>query len=426
MLNRKYFKKLAACLSMVMAFTALPGTFIQAAQVTEEDVLGELDVLTIKDNDPLFKVSCCWVDRTGKTSMVITVNGTDKAAEKRLTYPDILVLDPNRKVYDFGRATYKGKTYDLLEYNTANTADKEQFSRNGDDFTIKLSSYALDKSVSAPQTGAELLVFVEGHNKDYTSTVHSNPITIRVPEVGKKEFFSVNDGKPDEDKDKDKDEDKDKDKDEDKDKDKDKDKVTVSDDSSSVSQGLVGPMVDKGIKTTVKDEKGNLLVSKVLAPEWITYNGTTHKTQYDKTGKKVTNDITVEIQGSVSGLATPKVKVKNSRKVSGNKGDKKRCYVNLSFKANKGATKEQKDLVKLLNKELKNQNIYVDMRQADLSKAKFEYKTDKKNTKITKLTANINGYTFKLSKKEYTFKPVTSGGYELNFSGNFKGTAQVK
>ena len=179
-------------------------------------------------------------------------------------------------------------------------------------------------------------------------------------------------------------------------------------------------MEKKGISSEVKDETGAALINEVYAPEYVTYNAKKHVSQLDKSGKAVSNDVKVEVDGAVMKYATFKCKFKNNKLVAADAS--KRPFFTLSFKANKSATKEQKNYIKLLNKELKNKRAYFDIRKADLSQAtNVVAKMDKKRTKISALTVTIGSDTMKLSKKDFTYT-AKDGGFEVTGIGNCTGT----
>ncbi len=184
---------------------------------------------------------------------------------------------------------------------------------------------------------------------------------------------------------------------------------------------------------STKDENQNPIVLEITTVKNVDYNGKKHVSNYSKVNKASASDVSISVN-SVSGnnsilsYATPTVKFKNNKNAtpSGNIiPDKKKPYFIFNLKANKGATKEQKKLIKLLNKELKTQPVYFGIEPADLSKAAVTAKVDPEKQKITKVIATINDITMKLSKKDYSAEFVDGKAYIVG-QGNFKNRQEVR
>ncbi len=151
-------------------------------------------------------------------------------------------------------------------------------------------------------------------------------------------------------------------------------------------------------------------VLEITTVKRVDYNSKKHVSGYNKVNKSSVADVSISVNsvaenGMILSYALPAPKFKNNKNAtaSGNVvPDKKKPHFILSFKAVKAATKEQKKLIKQLNKELKTQPVYFMIEPADLSKAVVTAKVDPVKKKATKVTATINGIPMKLGKKDYT------------------------
>lgn len=183
-----------------------------------------------------------------------------------------------------------------------------------------------------------------------------------------------------------------------------------------------GSLVEATVRSAVSDESGAPILQSVEATSYVTYNGKKHTLSSLAKTKKLAGDIDVRVYGDVLNYANPAYKFKNNKDVS----EKKQPYFTLSFKAIKGvATPAQKKYIKALNKELKNQRVYFEIKPANLNKARVESsKANKRKTKLTTLKISIGSNTFKLGKKDYTLRAV-DGGFEVTGKGNFTGTLFV-
>ncbi len=200
------------------------------------------------------------------------------------------------------------------------------------------------------------------------------------------------------------------------------------DDTSSSAQqggdenGLTGPLKKTDVTCSVKDENGKLLVDSVWATTYVTYDQKKHVAAATAKAGKETGDVTVKVEGEIHGYAAPVYKFKNNKDASG----KKQPFFTVGFKASKSATKEQKKLIKAVNKELKNQRIGFDIKPADLTTAVVTgSKGDPKKGKLSWFTVSLNGNTFKLKKKDFDFT-AKDEGFEVKGKGNFTGTVLVK
>ena len=183
---------------------------------------------------------------------------------------------------------------------------------------------------------------------------------------------------------------------------------------------------------TVKGEDQKPIAVELTTVKRVEYNSKKHVSNYNKVNKSSVADVTIDMDSisenkAVLSYATPRFKYKNNKKatLSGNTvPDKKKSYFIMSFKAKKGATKNQKKQIKLLNKELKKQPVYFKIEPADLSKAKVTAKVNLKKKKVTKVTATINGITMKLLKKDYSVEFVEDKAYIVG-QRNFRNRQEV-
>ena len=201
--------------------------------------------------------------------------------------------------------------------------------------------------------------------------------------------------------------------------------------------GDQGKVTDDNIQlvkfnVTVKGEDQKPIAVELTTVKRVEYNSKKHVSNYNKVNKSSVADVTIDMDSisenkAVLSYATPRFKLKNNKKatLSGNTvPDKKKSYFIMSFKAKKGATKNQKKQIKLLNKELKKQPVYFKIEPADLSKAKVTAKVNLKKKKVTKVTATINGITMKLLKKDYSVEFVEDKAYIVG-QRNFRNRQEV-
>lgn len=219
---------------------------------------------------------------------------------------------------------------------------------------------------------------------------------------------------------------------------KDKSDGTASQTEPGLGQdGDQGKVTDDNIQhvkfnVTVKGEDQKPIAVELTTVKRVEYNSKKHVSNYNKVNKSSVADVTIDMDSisenkAVLSYATPRFKLKNNKKatLSGNTvPDKKKSYFIMSFKAKKGATKNQKKQIKLLNKELKKQPVYFKIEPADLSKAKVTAKVNLKKKKVTKVTATINGITMKLLKKDYSVEFVGDKAYIVG-QRNFRNRQEV-
>ena len=199
--------------------------------------------------------------------------------------------------------------------------------------------------------------------------------------------------------------------------------VTQKDDPGDDDPGKDDPlagMIHETVTTGVKDEKGNDIVVDIYYDKSVSYNGRKHVAKNLFTSNKKTDaDITVSINSSLSEYAAFKLKFRNNKFAVVKNG--KNPQFTISYKANKGASKQTKAAVKAVNKGLKSRPFIFTIERADLTGAKIlEFKESK--GKVKKLTVEINGVTLKLSKKDFDAVANADGTYTITGKGNFTGT----
>ena len=89
-------------------------------------------------------------------------------------------------------------------------------------------------------------------------------------------------------------------------------------------------------------------------------------------------------------------------------------------------TKDEKAMVKAFNKALKQRQksepLTFDIKPLDITGAQsVQVKYNGKKTKVTGVSATVNGVTYKLGKKDYT-AGITAEGTVIKGIGNFTGT----
>lgn len=185
-------------------------------------------------------------------------------------------------------------------------------------------------------------------------------------------------------------------------------------------------IITKNIDFKTKDEKGKAVGMVLTYNSAVTYNGQKHVSKdYDKTKKGVSNDLNIKItlDSTLSKIAdVSKIKYKNN-KLATVKG--KEPYYTIALKAKKGITKEEKNLVGSVNKELKAMQFGFDIAKFDITGAKVTVTKDKKGEKVKKVTVNAGGSELKLSKKDFEAE-IKNGKAVIKGKNNFTGTFTEK
>ena len=197
-------------------------------------------------------------------------------------------------------------------------------------------------------------------------------------------------------------------------------------DPSSDSPTASGNTITRDITFKAKGEKNKTVGMKLTYNSAVTYNGQKHVSKdYDKTKKGVSNDLNIKItlDSTLSKIAdVSKIKYKNN-KLATVKG--KEPYYTIALKAKKGITKEEKNLVGSVNKELKAMQFGFDIAKFDITGAKVTVTKDKKGEKVKKVTVNAGGSELKLSKKDFEAE-IKNGKAVIKGKNNFTGTFTEK
>lgn len=131
--------------------------------------------------------------------------------------------------------------------------------------------------------------------------------------------------------------------------------------------------------------------------------------------------VIVKLNSSLEEVAKPIFKFKNTKHASANpKSKKPACFI-ISFKVNKGVSKENKTAVKNANKVLKKNPVEFTIEQADFSQAtEGNVYMNGKKTKVKKAEVTISGNKLYPSKKDYD-ATVTEKDATLTGKGDYKG-----
>ena len=131
--------------------------------------------------------------------------------------------------------------------------------------------------------------------------------------------------------------------------------------------------------------------------------------------------VVVKLNSSLEEVAKPIFKFKNTKHASANpKSKKPACFI-ISFKVNKGVSKENKTAVKNANKVLKKNPVEFTIEQADFSQAtEGNVYMNVKKTKVKKAEVTISGNKLYPSKKDYD-ATVTEKDVTLTGKGDYKG-----
>ena len=187
----------------------------------------------------------------------------------------------------------------------------------------------------------------------------------------------------------------------------------------------VSSFIHETIATDVNDEKKNEVVIDLYYSKSVSYNGKKHVAKgYSKVNKSSVDDVTVSLNSvSLKDIADANIKFKNNKFAAIKNG--KTPMFTIGYKAKKGVSKENKAIVKAVNKFMKAKSFGFTIDAADLSKAKLvEFAA--KNGKVKKAVVEVNGVTLKLSKKDFDVTANADGTFTLKGKGNFTGTMTAK
>ena len=165
---------------------------------------------------------------------------------------------------------------------------------------------------------------------------------------------------------------------------------------------------------------------KVTYPENIVYGRTKVTVKEIAPGVYQFANRTIKVDSSLLNISTVVFKAYNTKKVNV-AGARKQPYLTMKLKARKGVklSKQEKKLIKQVNKALKKVKIYFDIVPEDLKNlTDVVVKLNKKHTKVTKVTAKLGGKKIKLTKKEYSVDEINDTEKYVQITGatNFKGT----
>ena len=168
---------------------------------------------------------------------------------------------------------------------------------------------------------------------------------------------------------------------------------------------------------------------KVTYPENIVYGRTKVTVKEIAPGVYQFANRTIKVDSSLLNISTVVFKAYNTKKVNV-AGAKKQPYLTMKLKARKGVklSKQEKKLIKQVNKALKKVKIYFDIVPEDLKNlTDVVVKLNKKHTKVTKVTAKLGGKKIKLTKKEYSVDEINDTEKYVQITGatNFKGTIRI-
>ncbi|MCR4890820.1 MAG: InlB B-repeat-containing protein [Lachnospiraceae bacterium] len=143
-------------------------------------------------------------------------------------------------------------------------------------------------------------------------------------------------------------------------------------------------------------------------------------TQDKSKSKSVQKDLYINAYGSVLSFSTLSYKYKNNKKVASS-SDKKSPSIIVKLKANKGATKSQKEIVNNFNKIIKKSPFKFTISALDVTDLEPTIKWSKDKSKIKNVMVNYHDKKLKISKKNVSLLLNENGTYLLKFDNNFTG-----
>ncbi len=175
--------------------------------------------------------------------------------------------------------------------------------------------------------------------------------------------------------------------------------------------------------------EGSSISMNVVMVRSVSYNSTKHVTKYSKQGKGTTADVEILIKGDFDKFAQITAKDKNNKVVPVKPN--KTPSVILQLKLKKGVSAEDKKKlksdIKVINKYLKAHPFTYEIKPADLERAtKFTVKTNKAKSKVSGLTAVVDGKELKLSKKDFRLLEIKDGKAVIEGMNNFTGKVTVE
>ena len=182
-------------------------------------------------------------------------------------------------------------------------------------------------------------------------------------------------------------------------------------------------MIHVRLETGIEDEKGGFIVVDMSYQKSVFYNGRRHEAYgMSKAGKSVAADLRVKTEKILDGKAAPVLRFRDNIS-SMSKNGKVPCFT-LCYRPVKGADKDTKKLIKLVNEYLKDKSFAFEIVRTDLKTVRVtEFKTRK--DKVVKLYVEVGGVKVKLSKKDYEAKLNSDGSFTLTGRNNFTGTLKL-
>lgn len=134
----------------------------------------------------------------------------------------------------------------------------------------------------------------------------------------------------------------------------------------------------------------------------------------------------ITMNSTLLNFSVPSFKFKNVKHASDNPKSKKQACVIISFKANQGASKENKTAVKKANTVLKKNPVEFRIEQADISTAtEGQVYLNGKKTKVIKATMTIGENNFTLKNKRDFSAVIADPKVTLTGKGDYKGNLTV-
>ncbi len=177
---------------------------------------------------------------------------------------------------------------------------------------------------------------------------------------------------------------------------------------------------------SVKDAEGRDIVFAIEYTAAVSYNGLSHVSQLCKPKKSVTGDVLTDISCSLNEYATPVLSFKNNKNVP--KTGKAPVFT-VKYKAKKGCSREQKKVIKAVNRELKSLKLEFAVNPFDLGGVSDPViKLNGKKTKVKGLSFISGGRKFRLSAKDYTYVINADGSIVITAKAgrNYSGEITVK
>ena len=175
----------------------------------------------------------------------------------------------------------------------------------------------------------------------------------------------------------------------------------------------------------VKIDGTNITVGIEISKN-ITFTGNKFKAKDVKdlgNGTYSIGGLIIKIDSPIIAIADPKFKFKNIKHATENSKPNKKPQFILSFKKKKGLKleKQNKTDIKKTNKAFKKKPVpffidKVDLYKTDKSNPNTKVTMNGKKTKVKKAVVVIDGHTYNLKKKDYTFK-ISENKIDITLTG---------